>query len=82
MYVPVANDPVLGSAAVAASDNVTVTLFALKASPTSEKTNTFCPPGPTKSTSMSLTHVWLRFISVTVTLLTVPFIPVTLIVEG
>jgi hypothetical protein len=80
--VPLVNDPLLGRAAAAASDKVTVTLVALKAVPTSEKTNTFCPAGPTNSTSTSLTHVWLKFFSVTVTLLTAPFIPVTLIVEG
>ena len=77
-----ANAPLAGSAEAAASDKVTVTLFALNASPTSEKINAFCPAGPTRSASMSLTQVWLKFLSVTVRLVIVPVIPDTLIDEG
>jgi len=40
------------------------------------------PPGPTNSTFTSPPHEWVRFFSVTVTLLTVPLVPVTLIVDG
>ena len=40
------------------------------------------PPGPTNSTATSPANPWFRVFSVTVTLLTVPFIPVTLIVDG
>src|SRR5262245_14427921 len=42
----------------------------------------FCPPGPTSSTSMSSENVWLRFFRVTVTLLTLPTTPATLMFHG
>jgi hypothetical protein len=57
-------------------------LLALKAFPTSENNRTFCPPGPTRRTSISLTQVCVRFFSVTVTLVIEGFIPVTLMVDG
>lgn len=82
MYVPVANGPFAGNATAAASDNVTVTLLGTNPAPTSEKANRVCPPGPARSTSTSLPQLWVRFLSVMVTLVTVPFIPVTLIVDG
>jgi hypothetical protein len=57
LYVPLENDPLAGKAEAAPSDNVTVILFALNALPTREKTNTFCPVGPTIRASTSLNHV-------------------------
>ena len=50
--------------------------------PASDINVTFCPPGPTNSTSISSPQLWLNPLKVTVTLLVVPLIPVTLIVEG
>ena len=70
-----------GSAAAAVSDNVNVTLLAFPL-PASDITSTFWPPGPTSSTSTSLAQVWLRFLSLTVTVLIVPPSPATLITDG
>ena len=50
-------DPLAGNDVAAASDNVTVMLFALNESPTLEKIKAFCPPGFTNKMATSLTHV-------------------------
>ena len=70
-----------GNAAAAASDKVNVTSLAAPL-PQSDINMTFWPAGPTSSTSTSAPQVWVRFRSVTVTLLRVPIMLETLIVEG
>jgi len=80
--VPDVNDPLLGNDEAAPSDNVRFKFDGANASPTSERITIFCPAGPTRSISTSLAHEWLKPLSVTVTLVTVPVIPETLIAEG
>ena len=50
--------------------------------PASDITVTFCPPGPTNSTSTSFPKECVKFFKSTVTLLIVPVIPATLITDG
>src|SRR6185436_5649244 len=82
LNVPVASGPPSERPAAAASEKVKVTLFGAVPLPASDSNNTFCPVGLTNKTSMSSAHVWLKPRSVTVTLLTVPPIPETLITDG
>ena len=57
-------------------------LVAVGVVPASDSTMTFRPPGPSSRMSMSRPHWWLNERNVTVTLLTTPVRPVTLIEDG
>jgi hypothetical protein len=71
LNVPVVNR-VPGKLLGAASSSVRVTPVTLSPPPTSDIMMAFCPPGPTRSTSMSEGKEWLKLFSLTVTFAMIP----------
>ena len=80
--VPAPIAPVALSPVAAASERVKSMLLRKFPPPTSERMTAFCPAGPTKSISRSAGYVCEKPRNVTVTALTFPNIPETLIVDG
>src|SRR5581483_3909613 len=66
----------------AASSNVSITLATEYGPPVPPISTAVCPAGPASKASISFGNWWLRLVIVTVTLLTSPANPETLIVEG
>src|SRR5437867_1241112 len=75
-------DEAFGSRSAAESSKRRVTLFRSAPPPASDINTTARPAGLTSSRSMSSGKEWLRLESVTVTLLTTPGRPETMMVEG
>ncbi len=71
-----------GSIWLAASSNVKLTLLTGIPSPASDMSRTVWPPGPTSRISKSDGYVWVSPTRLTVTLVTVPLTPETLIADG
>src|SRR5690349_3984399 len=71
-----------GRDAEAVSSKVRLTLTVSKLLPTSDMRMIFCPPGPTSRMSTSPGKVWLKPKSWTITRLTVPVTPETLMADG
>ena len=71
LNVPVVNR-VPGRLLGASSSSVRVTPVTASPPPTSDIMMAFCPPGPTRSTSMSAGEVWLKLFSLTVTFWMMP----------
>jgi hypothetical protein len=66
----------------AASSSVRFTPVTALPPPTSDMMTAFCPPGPTRRTSMSPGKVWVNPFSLTTTFKTVPDKPLTAMFEG
>jgi len=79
--VPVVKSAV-GIGLAAASSSVRVIPVTSSPPPTSDMMMAFCPPGPTSRISRSAGKVWLKLFSLTVTLVTVPVRPATVMFEG
>ncbi|PYJ08219.1 MAG: hypothetical protein DMF06_13325 [Verrucomicrobia bacterium] len=79
--VPVVSNAV-GSGLAAASSRVRVIPETSSLPPTSDMMMAFWPPGPTSRISISDGKVWVRFLSLTITLVTVPVRPATVMLEG
>ena len=75
LNVPLTSGPESGRLLAAASSSVNVTPLTAVEPPTSDMMIAFCPPGPTSNMSMSSGKVWLKLLSVTVTLVTAPVTP-------
>jgi hypothetical protein len=71
LNVPVVNKAD-GMLLAASSSSVRVTPVTPLPPPTSDIIMAFCPPGPTRSTSMSEGNVWLKLFSLTVTFVMIP----------
>jgi hypothetical protein len=82
LKVPDASGPMSGRLFAAASSSVNVMLLAAVLPPTSDIIMAFCPPGPTSNMSTSSGNTWLRLVSVTVTLATVPVPPEISMIDG
>lgn len=80
--VPETRGPESGNGLPAESLSVIVTLLAEVAPPTSDIMIAFCPSGPTSRMSTSSGNTWLKLLSVTVTVLTVPVTPEIDMLDG
>ena len=80
------NVPLVSNAAgiglAAASSRVRVIPETSSPPPTSDMMMAFWPPGPTSRISISDGKVWVRFLSLTTTLVTVPLNPATVMFDG
>ena len=81
LYVPEVKSAV-GILLAAASSSVRVIFTTSSPPPTSDMMMAFCPPGPTSRMSMSAGKVWLKLFNLTVTFVTVPVKPATVMFEG
>ena len=82
LKVPVVKIVASGMLVAAASSSVNVIALISGPPPTSDIMIAFCPPGPTRSISISSGKVWVRPLSFTVTEVIVPVKPDTAMLEG
>ena len=80
--VPLTSWPASDNAVAAASSSVRFMLLTSPLPPASDIMIAFCPPGPTSKISRSSGNVWVKPVRSTVTLVTVPVNPDTVMSEG